>query len=116
LAKIEDWDTIGAIQEFRDPTVAKLQPNSGIRNSDVELEKFHKQYGFKICPTLTEDQRHELLEKLYAHKDLFARDVTEIKACNGPPLKIDLHTNRKMFKCQFKLNEAEKAEITRQIS
>jgi len=50
LARIEDWDTIGAIQEFRDPTVAKLQPNSGIRNSDVELEKFHKQYGFKICP------------------------------------------------------------------
>jgi len=55
LAKIEDWDTIAAILEFRDPAVAKLQPNSGIRNSDVELKEFHKQYGFKICPTLTED-------------------------------------------------------------
>jgi len=116
LAKVEDWDTIGAIQEFRDPTVAKLQPNLGITNSDVELEKFHKQYGFKICPTLTEDQRHELLGKLYAYKHVFARYVTEIKACNGPALKIDLHTNRKMFKRQFKLNEADKAEMTWQIS
>jgi len=78
LAKIEDWDTIAAIQEFREATVAKLERNSGIRNSDVKLEEFHKQYGFKICPTLTEDQRHELLEKLYAYKHLFARDVTEI--------------------------------------
>jgi len=98
LAKIDDWDTIGAIQEFRDPTVAKLQSNSEIRNSDVDLEKFHKQCGFKICPSLTEDQRHELLKTLYAYKNVFARDVTEIKACNGPPLKIDLHTYRKMFK------------------
>jgi len=31
LAKVEEWGTIGAIQEFRDPTVAKLQPNSGIK-------------------------------------------------------------------------------------
>jgi len=116
LAKVEDWDTIGDMREFRDTTVTKLQPNSGIRNSDMELEKFHKQYGFKICPTLTEDQRYELLEKLYAYKHVFARDVTEIKACNGPRLKIDLHTNRKMFKRQFKLNEADKADITRQIS
>jgi len=63
LARIEDWDTIGAIQEFRDQTVVKLQPNSNIKNLDVELENFYKQYGFKICPTLTEDQRHEPLEK-----------------------------------------------------
>jgi len=64
----------------------------------VELEEFHKQYGFKICPTLTEDQRHELLKKLHAYKHVFARDVTEFKACKGPALKIDLHANRKMFK------------------
>jgi len=32
LAKIEDWDTMGAIQEFREATMAKLEPNSGIRN------------------------------------------------------------------------------------
>jgi len=82
----------------------------------VKLEEFHKQYGFKICPAITEDQRHELLEKLYAYKHVFARDVTEIKACKGPALKIDLHTNRKMFKRQFKVNEADKAEMTRQIS
>jgi len=82
----------------------------------VDLEKFHKQYGFKICPSLTKDQRHELLKTLYAYKNVFVRDVTEIKACNGPPLKIDLHRNRKMFKRQFKLNEADKADLTRQIS
>jgi len=56
------------------------------------------------------------MEKLYAYKDVSARDVTAIKACNGPPLKIDLHTKRKMFKRQFKLNEADKTEMTRQIS
>jgi len=67
-------------------------------------------------PNTNGDQRHDLLEKLYAYKHVFARDVTEIKACNGPTVKIDLHTNRKIFKRQFKLNEADKAEITRQIS
>jgi len=52
---------------------------------------------------------------LHRYKHAFARDVTEIKACKGPPLKIDLHAHRKMFRRQFKLNEADKQEMTRQI-
>jgi len=55
LAKIEQGNIIAAIQEFREATMTELQSNSEKRNSDVDLEKFHKQYGFKICPSLTEN-------------------------------------------------------------
>jgi len=83
LAKIEDWDIIAAMQEFREATVTKLEPNSVIRNSDVELEEFHKQYGFKICQTLTEDQRYEVLEKLYAIKTYLRVTSRKLKPAMG---------------------------------
>jgi len=52
---------------------------------------------------------------LYRYRHVFARDVTEIKACKGPPLKIRLHTDRKMVKRQFKLNQTNKAEVLHQV-
>jgi len=52
---------------------------------------------------------------LHRYKQVFARDVTEIKASKGPSFKIDLHPHRKMFRRQFKLNEADKHKMARQI-
>ena len=52
---------------------------------------------------------------LHQYKHVFVRDVTEIKACNGPPLKIELHTHRKMVRRQFELNDADKEEVLRQV-
>ena len=71
--------------------------NSGLKPSLNDLIEFHKEHGNKIRPLLQEDQRHQILQMLHRYKHVFARDVTEIKACRGPPLKIDLHTHRKMI-------------------
>jgi len=55
------------------------------------------------------------LRILYRYRTVFAKDVSEIKLAKGPPLKIDLHTNRKMYKRKFNLNETDKIEMARQL-
>jgi len=80
-----------------------------------DLDTFHAAYGFKLSPQLDEAQRYEALELLYRYKTVFARDMTEIQLCKGEPLKLDLHSNRKMFKRQYRLSEPDKIEMDRQI-
>ena len=65
--------------------------------SRAELYEFQEKYGFNICPSLDENKCLQMLRLLYKYRSVFARDVTEIKACKGPPLKLDVHTNRKTF-------------------
>jgi len=114
LAKILGLDKIAAIQRCEDaPTL--VEPELEPEPSRAELDKFHKSFGFQISSSLNEAQRYEALHLLYRHKAVFARDVTEIKQCKAPPLTLELHTDRKCFKRQFRLNEEDKAEITRQI-
>ena len=47
---------------------------------------------------------------------MFARDITDIKVCKGPTLTLELHSDRKMFKRQYQLNDADKTEVARQIN
>jgi len=54
----------------------------------TELDQFHKSYGFHINPALSGDQKYEVLQLLYRYKSMFARDVTDIKQCKGPPLTL----------------------------
>ena len=100
--------------------VAGSQNDCGAWNphipSRTELDEFHEKYGFKICPSLDEDKRIQVLRLLYKYRSVFARDVTEIKACKGPPLKLDVHTNRKTFQRQYRLSDTDKTEVTRQIN
>ena len=63
----------------------------------AELDKFHQSFGFKVSRTLDEDKRYQVLQLLYKYKSVFAHDVSDIKACKGPHLKLDVHTNRKTF-------------------
>ena len=113
LAKIEQLNTVASIQKYQEPQQPDTQ--SETPKSETELNEFHKNYGFKINPALTEKQRYELLQLLYDYKDVFARDLSEVKACKAPPLRIDVHTPRKMFQRQFRLSEADREEASRQI-
>ena len=81
----------------------------------ADLDSFHAAYGFKLSPQLDEAQRYEALELLYRYKTVFARDMTEIQLCKGELLKLDLHSNQKMFKRQYRLSEPDKVEMDRQI-
>jgi len=80
-----------------------------------DLDNFHAEYGFKRSPQLDEVQRYKILETLLRYKSVFAHNMTEIKLCKGEPLKLELHTNCKMFKRQFRLSELDKVEMDRQI-
>jgi len=89
-SKIETLDKIASINEFTEAEVTHMDCQMG--PSETELDNFHKDYGFQISPSLGQDQKYEALAKLYRYRHVFARDVTKIKACKGPPLKIRLHT------------------------
>jgi len=70
-----------------------------------------------ICGRMYQDEekRYQALEILYRHKSVFARDLSEIKKCKAEPLKLELHTHRKMFKRQYRLSEPDKVEMGKQI-
>jgi len=76
------------------------------------LEEFHQEYGFKISPDLEPDKRRELLQLLYDYKEIFARSLTEIKRYPGYELEIELLSNRKVFKRNYRFlpQDAEIAE------
>ena len=97
-----DVTTIGAANSF--PAV-----------NHFDLDSFHAAYGFKLSPQLDEAQRYEVLELLHRYKTVFARDMTDIQLCKGEPLKLELHSHRKMFKRQYHLSEPYKVEMDRQI-
>jgi len=80
-----------------------------------DLDSFHAEYGFKLSPRLNNMQHYEILKMLHRYKSVFARDMTKIKLCKGELLKVELHSNRKMFKRQYHLSEPDKVEMDRQI-
>ena len=113
IAKIENLKTIASIVKFEEP--AEQYSEFREKMSKTELENFHKEYGFNINSALSEEQRFELLRLLYHYKSVFARTLDEIQPCKGYQLQIDVHSQRKMFRRQFRLSEEDKAEATRQI-
>ena len=116
IAKILQKHHILSVEKVSDlPQMNKQEDDTDIP-SRAELNEFHEKYGFKICPSLDEDKRNQVLRLLYKYRSVFACDVTEIKACKGPPLKLDVHTNRKTFQRQYRLSDTDKTEITRQIN
>jgi len=82
--------------------------------NQTDLDRFHAEYSFKLSPRLDDVQRYQILEMLHRYKSVFARDMTEIKLCTGEPMKLELHSNRKMFKRQYRLSEPDKVEMDRQ--
>lgn len=43
------------------------------------LEKFVTQYKLNLSPKLTTEQRYKLMNVLYQNRDVFAKDISEIK-------------------------------------
>ena len=105
LAQILGLYSVTAITKCTSPaTAAYQQHTSPVAVSRTELDNFHRSYGFRLSPNLDERQRYQALEVLYRHKSAFARDLIEIKQCQAEPLKVVVHTNRQMFKRQYRLS------------
>ena len=81
------------------------------RNKVQKKKKRKKVVGDK----LNSDQKRATLQLLFDYKDIFACSLLEVKECKAPPMKLTLHTNQKMFKRQYKLNDEDSKEASRQI-
>jgi len=54
LAKIESFDAIASIREYKEAQTVTPGQNSGLKPSLNELNKLRKDYGFKISPSLSD--------------------------------------------------------------
>jgi len=99
---------VGVASRVTDRSVARA-----VNQND--LDRFHTEYGFKLSLQLNDAQCYQILEMLHRYKSIFPRDMTEIKLSKGEPMKVELHSNRKMFKRQYRLSEPDKVEMNRQI-
>ena len=79
------------------------------------LEKFAKEYGWKINPNLTTKQRYGMLQLLFTYRDVFARSLGEMKRYPHYELEVDLLSNRKYSERQYKLSQEDEIEAERQI-
>jgi len=107
LARILGLDSVAAISHCTVADAVESLPVSPTVPR-AELDEFHQTYGFRLSPDLDQEKRYQALEILHRHNSVFARDLSEIKKCKAEPLKLELHTNRKMFKRQYPLSDPDK--------
>ena len=115
MAKILELSSVATITKCTSIHGNEQSVNNDSTPTRTALDEFSEAYGFRLSPRLDETQRYLALELLYRYKSVFARTFTEIRQCKGEPLKLDLHTNRKMFKRQYRLSKADKEKVARQI-
>jgi len=81
----------------------------------ADLDKFLEEYKFQINKEITEEQKYELLTLLRQYKDVFARSLKEIKQYSYYELRLDMLSDRKVFRRQFRLHPDDAKEAQRQI-
>jgi len=65
IAKILQKHHILSVEKVSNlPQTNKQEDDTDI-SSRAELDEFHEKYGFKICPSLDEDKRIQVLRLLY---------------------------------------------------
>jgi len=94
LAKVLGLDKIASIQKCNDDGTDNIPQESEVTRT--ELDNFHKKYGFKINPSLDEYKRYQALRLLHRYKSVFARSLSEINECKGPPLELELYSQKRV--------------------
>jgi len=79
------------------------------------LEEFLQEQNFKIAPELSNQQRYELLNLLLKYKTVFAKALSNIKQHPNFELKIDLQSNKRAFRRQFKLHPDDAKIVKKEI-
>ena len=100
----------GGPNQVTDVGVASRVTDRGVARAvnQNDLYSFHAEYGFKLSLQIDDAQHYQILEMLHRYKSVFARDMTEIKLSTGEPMKLELHSNHKMLKRQYRLSEPDK--------
>ena len=80
-----------------------------------ELEEFGTDYGFNINPELKPNQRAELLQLLFDYKSAFARDMSEMKTYPYYQHNLELLSNRRVFRRNYRYSPEDAQIAEKQI-
>ena len=83
--------------------------------STSELEEFGTDYGFNINPELKPNQRAELLQLLFDYKSSFARDMSEMKTYPYYQHNLELLSNRRVFRRNYRYSPEDAQIAKKQI-
>ena len=79
------------------------------------LDALKAEYAFKINPELSTEQKYQLLQLLWDHKQSFARDLSEIGHYEHYQMTLEPLSDRKSYRRQFRLPIDDAQEAERQI-
>jgi len=115
VALIKPLGTVVSCSPFQETDELERDYSQQILQSPEVLEKFVADYKIKINPNLTQQQRRQMLQLLYDYRDVFARNLLEMKRYQNYQLDLETVTNRKYYRRQYKLSEVDEQEVERQI-
>jgi len=83
-------DNVSSITLFKNNDKRETQKKfiNSEKPSTETLEKFVAEYKFSLSPELTTAERYELMIVLYHNRDVFARDISEIKTYKNFELEL----------------------------
>ena len=114
IASVETMDNIASCKTVEcnadAPRDAVSTENFRVVQPPEILEKFKDEYNFAVGDKLEPNQRLQLLQLLFDYKDVFARSLREIQQYENYELELDLLSNRRCFKRQYRMTP-EDAEI-----
>jgi len=120
IATVENIDTLQScipyVEKKTCSSVAAVSAHLEDTDARADLDKFLEEYKFQINnKDITEEQKYELLTLLRRYKDVFARSLEEIEQYPHYELHLDLLSDRKVFRRQFRLHPDDATEAQRQI-
>jgi len=111
-------DNVSSITPFKNNDERETQEKfaNSEKPSTEMLEKFVAEYKFSLSPELTTMDRYELMNVLYQNRDVFARDISEIKTYKNFELELKPKSwDIKSYTRQYRLPDYEAEEAHRQI-
>ena len=115
IASIIFPDNVSSITPFK--TNNEHEKSMHVEKPSTEvLESFVAEYKLNSSLKLTPEQRNELMNVLYQNRDVFAREISEIKTYKNFELKLKSRSwDIKSYTRQYKLPEYQAEEAHRQI-
>ena len=107
LQKLNDIDD-KSLNEKRNQNSAKL--------TSEQKSKFIEEYGFKINPELSTEQHDEIVELLYSYKEIFPRNLSELKVHKGYEADAEILDKRPFMLRSYKLPRDHQVEVEKQVN
>ncbi len=107
-----DVNTCESYNEFEDSKTNPSQRNP----TKSEIDKFVTESGIQVSDKLTEIERKRVATLVHEFRDIFVKDVANIKRLKVPPHEISLKDNRTSNTRQYRLSPNDQVEADRQIT